>query len=130
MLIARPGPALHGHAACAHPCRGDDTLVVFGGRGHDYQVLDKEANANGGMLGIATSIPDEREWIQWKGRTARQDRPGQFYVIMDETQKPFDDPKHKKLRERLRKLSSMPRDGGAESCCRTRKKKAAGLKPA
>ena len=47
----------------------------FGGRGHDFQVVDKEANANGGMLVIATSIPDEREWIQWKGRTARQDRP-------------------------------------------------------
>eukprot|EP00966_Prymnesium_polylepis_P215164 4983232-Prymnesium_polylepis.1 len=29
------------------------------------------------MLVIATSIPDEREWIQWRGRTARQDRPGQ-----------------------------------------------------
>jgi len=24
------------------------------------------------MLVIATSVPDEREWIQWKGRTARQ----------------------------------------------------------
>ena len=36
----------------------------FGGRGHDFQVIDKEANANGGMLVIATSIPDEREWIQ------------------------------------------------------------------
>ncbi|KAL3927990.1 MAG: hypothetical protein SGPRY_002578 [Prymnesium sp.] len=71
----------------------------FGGRGHDFQedvtvgvnreVVDKEANANGGMLVIATSIPDEREWIQWKGRTARQDRPGQFYVILDRQEKPF-----------------------------------------
>ena len=49
----------------------------FGGRGHDFQVVDREANANGGMLVVATSMPDEREWIQWKGRTARQDRPGQ-----------------------------------------------------
>jgi hypothetical protein len=55
----------------------------FGGRGHDYQVMDKEANANGGMLVIATSIPDEREWIQWRGRTARQDRPGQFHVVLN-----------------------------------------------
>jgi len=61
----------------------------FGGRGHDFQVVDKEANANGGMLVIATSIPDEREWIQWRGRTARQDRPGQFYVILDKQAKPF-----------------------------------------
>ena len=61
----------------------------FGGRGHDFQVVDKEANANGGMLVIATSVPDEREWIQWKGRTARQDRPGQFYVILDKKSKPL-----------------------------------------
>ena len=61
----------------------------FGGRGHDYQVLDKEANANGGMLVIATSVPDEREWIQWRGRTARQDRPGQFHVVLDRGTLPF-----------------------------------------
>ena len=61
----------------------------FGGRGHDFQVVDKAANANGGMLVIATSIPDEREWIQWKGRTARQDRPGQFYVVLNQSVKPF-----------------------------------------
>jgi len=71
-----------------HRCRVTVT-DRFGGRGHDFQVVDKEANANGGMLVIATSIPDEREWIQWKGRTARQDRPGQFYVILDQTAKPF-----------------------------------------
>ena len=78
----------------------------FGGRGHEFQVVDKEANANGGMLVIATSIPDEREWIQWKGRTARQDRPGQFYVILDKKSKPFDDAKNKKLEERLNKLDA------------------------
>ena len=55
---------------------------IFGGRGHDFNCNDEFANANGGMLVIATSIPDTREWIQWKGRTARQDRPGQFYVVM------------------------------------------------
>ena len=69
----------------------------FGGRGHDFQVMDKEANANGGMLVIATSIPDEREWIQWKGRTARQDRPGQFYVILDQRAAPFSEAQHKAL---------------------------------
>jgi len=62
----------------------------FGGRGHDYQVMDKEANANGGMLVIATSVPDEREWIQWKGRTARQDRPGQYLVVLNTRAKPFE----------------------------------------
>ena len=48
-------------------------------------MVDKESNANGGMLVSATSMPDEREWIQWKGRTARQDRPGQFYIALDDT---------------------------------------------
>jgi len=74
----------------------------FGGRGHDFQVVDKEANANGGMLVIATSIPDEREWIQWRGRTARQDRPGQFYVVLDQTAEPLKDPKNKKLLDAAR----------------------------
>ena len=56
---------------------------IFGGRGHDFNCNDEHANGNGGMLVIATSIPDTREWIQWKGRTARQDRPGQYYVVMN-----------------------------------------------
>jgi len=73
----------------------------FGGRGHDFQVVDKEANANGGMLVIATSIPDEREWIQWRGRTARQDRPGQFHVVLDKTSRVFST--HAKLVEKVKK---------------------------
>ena len=93
----------------AHESRCRVTVTdKFGGRGHDFQVIDKESNANGGMLVIATSIPDEREWIQWKGRTARQDRPGQFIVVLNEKAKPFDDAKHKKLKERLRKLGDRP----------------------
>jgi hypothetical protein len=75
----------------------------FGGRGHDFQVVDKEANANGGMLVIATSIPDEREWIQWKGRTARQDRPGQFCVLLDVGVPPLS-----KDSELLAKLTAEP----------------------
>jgi hypothetical protein len=54
----------------------------FGGRGHDFNVMDPTTDKNGGMLVIATSIPDTREWIQWKGRTARQDRRGQYCVIL------------------------------------------------
>lgn len=63
----------------------------FGGRGHDYRVMDEQANKRerGGMLVIATSIPDTREWIQWAGRTARQDRPGQFVVILSKQDPPF-----------------------------------------
>ena len=73
---------------------------------HSLQVVDKEANANGGMLVIATSVPDEREWIQWKGRTARQDRPGQFYVILDESGAPFNDKAHGKLASKLKGVSA------------------------
>ena len=54
------------------------------------------------MLVIATSIPDKREWIQWKGRTARQDRPGQFTVVLSLQAKPFNLPQHKKLPNTLR----------------------------
>jgi len=61
----------------------------FGGRGHDFDCMDERANAAGGMLVIATSIPDAREWTQWKGRTARQDRPGQYAVVLSEQEEPF-----------------------------------------
>ena len=61
----------------------------FGGRGHDFDCLSEAANASGGMLVIATSIPDAREWAQWKGRTARQDRPGQYFVVLCEEDEPF-----------------------------------------
>lgn len=69
------------------------------------QVVDKESNANGGMLVIATSIPDKREWIQWRGRTGRQDRPGQFHVVLNAQSKPFSDPKHSNLLTKLKSLS-------------------------
>ena len=41
---------------------------------------DEEVDKNGGMLVIATSVPDSREWKQWIGRTARQDHAGQVYA--------------------------------------------------
>ena len=47
-------------------------MARFCGHGHDFDCLDELANAEGGMLVIATSILDAREWAQWKGRTARQ----------------------------------------------------------
>ena len=75
------------------------------------QVVDKEANANGGMLVIATSIPDEREWIQWKGRTARQDRPGQFYVILDQKAPPFREKKELLAKMKKATVSSGERKG-------------------
>ncbi|EGD76212.1 hypothetical protein PTSG_00915 [Salpingoeca rosetta] len=56
----------------------------FGGRGHDYKVTDEGVDDAGGMLVIITHIPDSyREWVQWKGRTARQDRNGQLALILN-----------------------------------------------
>eukprot|EP00056_Hartaetosiga_gracilis_P013728 m.229979 g.229979 ORF g.229979 m.229979 type:complete len:1784 (-) comp13889_c0_seq1:72-5423(-) len=58
----------------------------FGGRGHDYKVSDEGVNDAGGMLVIITHIPDSnREWVQWKGRTARQDRNGQLLLVLDKS---------------------------------------------
>lgn len=38
----------------------------------------------GGLLVIITEIPiaGEREWVQWKGRTARSDRMGQYAIVL------------------------------------------------
>ena len=62
---------------------------IFGGRGHDFNCAEEHANNEGGMLVIATTVPDTREWIQWTGRTARQDRPGQFVVVMSKEDEIF-----------------------------------------
>jgi len=61
----------------------------WGGRGYDFRCLDDAVNEHGGLLLIVTSIPQEREWIQWKGRTARQDRKGQFSVVLCQADPPF-----------------------------------------
>ena len=74
---------------------------LFGGRGHDFIVMDEMADKHGGMLVIATSIPDEREWTQWKRRTARQDKSGQYMVILRS-----DDPCVKRLMHRLPRLQA------------------------
>ena len=54
----------------------------YGGRGFDYDVRDESANSEGGLLVIALTVPAGRDWIQWKGRTARGDRKGQLSVIL------------------------------------------------
>lgn len=59
----------------------------FGGRGHDYKVTDESANDAGGMLVLITHIPDSsREWVQWKGRTARQDRNGELALVLNSSE--------------------------------------------
>ena len=47
-------------------------MARFCGHGYDFGCQDERANAEGGMLVIATSIPDALEWAQWKGCLARQ----------------------------------------------------------
>lgn len=55
----------------------------FGGRGIDYRLANESANDAGGMLVVITAIPkSQREWIQWEGRTARQDKNGQISVLL------------------------------------------------
>lgn len=59
----------------------------FGGRGIDYRLQDQDANAAGGIMLIITHMPDsKREWIQWIGRTGRQDKNGQISVLLNRTE--------------------------------------------
>lgn len=62
---------------------------VFGGRGQDYRVADRGVDDAGGLLVVAACFPDtEREWTQWKGRTARNDRAGQYAVLLERADEP------------------------------------------
>lgn len=57
----------------------------WGGRGHDFSVRDghEHVEEHGGFLVITTFMPEsERDWIQWKGRTARSDNKGQYAVML------------------------------------------------
>merc|ERR1719157_45494 len=57
-----------------------------GGRGSDYRVDDASVDAQGGLLLIPTAIPlSQRDWTQYLGRTARQDRRGQFCAVLCES---------------------------------------------
>jgi len=59
------------------------------GRGHDYRVFDANVDKNGGFLVILTFVPlSIRDWIQFRGRTARQDRHGQYAVIVNTSTHP------------------------------------------
>lgn len=65
------------------PARRITVTDAFGGRGHDYAVYDDIVDLNGGLLVIVADVPpSEREWVQWKGRTARSDRKGQYAIIL------------------------------------------------
>jgi hypothetical protein len=55
-----------------------------GGRGQDYYIIDKTVDQDGGLMVIMTEVPDAgvKEWVQWKGRTSRSDRRGQYAVVL------------------------------------------------
>jgi len=89
-LVDRSTEALDGHGENA----GDigrarqawriTLTTAEGGRGHDYRVVDPAIDKAGGLLLILTWVPwSEREWIQFLGRTGRQDHAGQYAVLLD-----------------------------------------------
>jgi Mg-chelatase subunit ChlD len=54
-----------------------------GGRGTDYRVDFRDVDDAGGLLLIPTMIPtSQRDWTQFLGRTARQDRKGQYCAVL------------------------------------------------
>eukprot|EP00929_Paragymnodinium_shiwhaense_P063272 TRINITY_DN3161_c0_g3_i1.p1 TRINITY_DN3161_c0_g3~~TRINITY_DN3161_c0_g3_i1.p1 ORF type:complete len:1788 (+),score=434.49 TRINITY_DN3161_c0_g3_i1:61-5424(+) len=55
-----------------------------GGRGHDYRVVDPAVDEKGGLLLILMWVSwSQREWVQFLGRTARQDHQGQVAVYLN-----------------------------------------------
>jgi len=55
-----------------------------GGRGHDYRVVDPAVDEKGGMLLILMWVSwSQREWVQFIGRTGRQDHAGQIAVYLN-----------------------------------------------
>eukprot|EP00928_Gymnodinium_smaydae_P023731 TRINITY_DN19468_c0_g1_i1.p1 TRINITY_DN19468_c0_g1~~TRINITY_DN19468_c0_g1_i1.p1 ORF type:complete len:1399 (-),score=264.60 TRINITY_DN19468_c0_g1_i1:93-3698(-) len=58
--------------------------TAVGARGQDYHISDDLVDERGGLLLILEYVPDsEREWIQFLGRTARHDHPGQYVVVLN-----------------------------------------------
>lgn len=55
-----------------------------GARGTDYKMRDLDADNEGGLLLLMTFIPTgERDWVQFLGRTARQEWNGQYCCILN-----------------------------------------------
>lgn len=54
-----------------------------GARGTDYQMRDEDPDRVGGLMLIVMQIPlSERDWVQYKGRTARQKWRGQYCAVL------------------------------------------------
>jgi len=81
-------PVAVSDAAAAFPANFQRWRITVttaeGGRGHDYRVVDPAIDEAGGLLLILTWVPwSEREWIQFLGRTGRQDHAGQYATLMN-----------------------------------------------
>jgi len=58
--------------------------TAIGARGQDFHISDDIVDEKGGLLLIIEYVPDsEREWVQFLGRTARHDHPGQYAVVLN-----------------------------------------------
>eukprot|EP00929_Paragymnodinium_shiwhaense_P063269 TRINITY_DN3161_c0_g1_i1.p1 TRINITY_DN3161_c0_g1~~TRINITY_DN3161_c0_g1_i1.p1 ORF type:complete len:1982 (+),score=496.58 TRINITY_DN3161_c0_g1_i1:40-5946(+) len=72
-----------------HPKKGEkmwriSVTTAEGGRGHDYRVVDPAVDEKGGFLLILMWVSwSQREWVQFLGRTARQDHMGQMAVFLN-----------------------------------------------
>lgn len=54
-----------------------------GARGTDYQMNDEAADKLGGLMLVMMHVPpSRRDWIQFKGRTSRQNWRGQYCVVL------------------------------------------------
>mmetsp|Transcript_16583 Transcript_16583/g.30742 ORF Transcript_16583/g.30742 Transcript_16583/m.30742 type:complete len:1467 (+) Transcript_16583:61-4461(+) len=72
----------HGQSGGGHTWRITVT-DPRGGRGTDYRVDDSDVDGRGGLLLIPTIVPEsQRDWVQFLGRTARQDRKGQWCAVL------------------------------------------------
>mmetsp|Transcript_81068 Transcript_81068/g.216527 ORF Transcript_81068/g.216527 Transcript_81068/m.216527 type:complete len:616 (-) Transcript_81068:164-2011(-) len=66
-----------------------------GGRGVDYRVTNPQADKHGGLLLIITAVPRvQRDWVQYLGRTGRQDNHGQWSVVLNRLDYKNDEEKH------------------------------------
>ena len=57
--------------------------------GKEYRATCETDGGRRAFRTASRQLESSSSLATWKGRTARQDRPGQFYVILDQKAKPF-----------------------------------------
>jgi len=87
-----------------------------GGRGVDYRVTNPQADKHGGLLLIITEVPRvQRDWVQYLGRTGRQDNHGQWSVVLNRGDYAEDEEKHGQRLEASTAVDTILRWGNASS---------------